>query len=431
MSIEEFVNQFDDVIPHKFHIQIGGSRANDIKTDKSKASKDNYKGKLYPYYKKGLTGTEVDYIPIEEIDVPIRLEIQCNYPHRLKWEGSSKTTNKERVEFEVRLLKENEDRQFGYVSLDLTPSGDLSHKFCSFYNEDGTREIMQFISYHFNEDTKEVTANEHLHFVFNNLETGMEEQVEFHKTNGKLQGITIHKSELRNHMYDSIIWSKDNVDEKEYMFSRCFSEKLLEGINPSCDETNWIINEDFIKRRNRIKELRNLMRYEKDERMKYCFNFEGFKHELRELLNPKNNIFGRFVGNYVGSTIIKKDGRLLLIVETIKEKLHYFTQVDITNTNAFDVDMYKIRYDNTLYRNAIINASKMPMFRIKIENGEEVLVPFGEIPTEEEIQSFQEFKSYCIESFPSIENKKLATLSLKQNKNVEPNDGPNLRKKKK
>lgn len=431
MSIEEFVRQFEDVIPYKFTIKIGGARASEIKTDKSKATSKNFKGKLYPYYKGELTGTKTDYIPLEEINVPIGVSIECNYPHRLKWEKSSKTTNKEKTDFQVRLLKENEDRQFGYVSLDLTPAGDLENKFCSYCNEDGTREVSQFIFYCFNEETKEITANEHLSYIFYNLETGMEEQVVFYKTNGKLQGITTHKSKLRNHQFDSIIWSEENVDEKECMFSRCFSEKLLEGINPNCDNTNSIINKDFVYRRNRIKRLHKLMKYENNEKTKHSFNFRGFKQELKELLNPQNDIFSVFVGNYIGNTIIKQDGKLLLIVETIKDNLYYFTKVDITNTYAFNVDMYMDRYDSTLYYNAIRNASKMPMFRIKIENGEEILIPFGEAPTEEEVQSFQEFKSYCIESFVSIENKKLSTLSLKQNKNLEPNEGPILRKKKK
>lgn len=365
------------------------------------------------------------------MNVPIGVSIECNYPHRLKWEKSSKTTNKEKTDFQVRLLKENEDRQFGYVSLDLTPAGDLENKFCSYYNEDGTRTITQFIFYYFNEETKEITAKETLSYIFYNIETGMEEQVKFYKVNGRLQGITTHKSKLRDHQFDSIIWSEENVSEKECMFSRCFSEKLLEGVNPNCDVTNHIINQDFIYRRNRIKELHRLMKYETDETMKHSFNFRWFKQELKELLNPQNDTFRGFVGSYIGNTIIKKDGKLLLIVETIKENLHYFTQVDITNTDAFDVDIYRERYDSTLYYDAIRNASKMPMFRIKIENGEEILVPFGEAPTEEEVQSFQEFKSYCIESFASIENKKLSTLSLKQNKNIEPNEGPTLRKKKK
>lgn len=431
MKIEEFVQQFDDIIPYKFDIKLGNSSINEVKKDKSKASSKNFKGKMYPYYKKEITGTAMDYIPMEEVNVPIKLSIQCDYPHRLKWEKFSKTTSKEFTELSVRLLKENEDRQIGYVSLQLNQSGDLKHKFCSYCNENRTREIMQSVFYHFNENTKSVSTSETLHYIFYNLETGMEEQVEFHKWNGVLQGVTIHNEKLKNPIHNSIVWSQGNVDEKEFMFSRCFSERLLIGKKPDCDVMNSIINEDFIYRRNRIKELHSLMKYEKDEKINYGFNFKSFKQELRELLNSKNDIFGTFVGDYIGNTIIKKDGKLLLVVETVKDNLYYFTPIDITNTNAFDVDIYGIRCSDTLYYNAIRNSAKIPMFRIKIENGEEILIPFRETLTEEEIQSFRNFKSYCLESFIEIENKRLSTLSLKQNKNIEPNEGPTLRKKKK
>lgn len=430
MSIEEFVHQFEDVIPYRFSLKVGGNRIEDIKIDKTKISSKNHKGKLYPFYKKEVVGTTKDYIPFEEVNVPISFQIQCDYPHRLKWEKFSKTTNKERTEIEVRLLHEMENRQFGYVSLDLNSAGDMTEKFCSYYNADGTHEIMQYIFYYFNEETKEINTKESLSYILKNFETGMEERVNFSKTNGKLVGITISKNKQKNPVYESIVWSKDNLNEKEFMFSRCFSEKLLMGISPTCDITNSIINQDFIYRRNRIKIVHRLLRYEKDEKNKSAFNFRMLKQELKELLDPKNNVFGGFVGDYIGNTIIKKDGKLLLIVETVKDTLHYFTQIDITNTNAFDVDFYQDRYDSTLYYNAIRSASKMPMFRIKIENEDDVLVPFGENVTKEELQSYNDFKSYCLESFATIQSKKLSTLSLKSLNEKKEQNALSLKRKK-
>lgn len=429
MSIEEFVSKFTDVIPYKFSIKIGGNRAGDIRIDKTKVSNKNYKGRIYPFYKKSIEGTTTNYIPMEEINVPVEISIQCDYPHRLKWEKISKTTNKEKVKFEVKLLKEKEDKQFGYLSLNLTPAGDLEQKFCCYYNEDGTHKIIQSVFYNFNQETKEVSTKENLSYIDYNLETGLEEKVEFQKMNGILHGVTMYKRKLKNPMYESIVFSQENIDEKEYMFSRCFSEKLLEYKNISCDIPNLIINEDFIHRRRRIKDLHDTINLEKEEENKYFLNYKVFKEELRELLNPKNDIFGGFVGNYVGNTILKKEGKILLIVETLKDNLHYFTQIDITNTDAFDIEFGLERFDGTLYYNAIRNASKMPMFRIKIENGEDVLIPFGETATKEEIQNYNEFKNYCVENFRTIQEKKLATLSFKS-REIEQQGGPNLKRKK-
>lgn len=76
---------------------------------------------------------------------------------------------------------------------------------------------------------------------------------------------------------------------------------------------------------------------------------------------------------------------------------HYFTSVDITNTDAFDVDLYSNRYDGTLYYQAIANSNKTPMFRTKIEN---------------ELKSFELFRLYCGDDFGTIERKQMATLSL-------------------
>ena len=46
------------------------------------------------------------------------------------------------------------------------------------------------------------------------------------------------------------------------------------------------------------------------------------------------------------------------------------------------------------------------------ENGKEILVPLGECITEDEIRSFELFKSYCDDDFVIIESKKMATLTL-------------------
>ena len=75
------------------------------------------------------------------------------------------------------------------------------------------------------------------------------------------------------------------------------------------------------------------------------------------------------------------------------------------------------------------NSDKTPIFRTKMENGEEILVPLGEHITDEESRYFEMFKSYCVESFGTIERKRMATLSLDKYSNGE--QGHELIKKKK
>lgn len=55
-----------------------------------------------------------------------------------------------------------------------------------------------------------------------------------------------------------------------------------------------------------------------------------------------------------------------------------------------------------------------------------MLVPLGNHITNEELKSFEIFKSYCVESFDTIESKKMATLPLAKSSH---DDGPKLVKK--
>ena len=142
MDIEEFVNSFNDIIPYSFEIKIGGRRASHIKNDKNFISEDNRKGRVYFYYSKHLLGEKVEYMPIQEMNLPIELVVECSYPHNLLWEKRSDMTNKLWTTFEVRLLND-ENKQFGFISIDLNASGDIKYKFCSYYNDDATHEIIQ------------------------------------------------------------------------------------------------------------------------------------------------------------------------------------------------------------------------------------------------------------------------------------------------
>lgn len=408
MNIEEFLNNFNDIIFYKFTLKIGGSRANSIITNNELISSKNRKGKLYPFYKKNLSGTTTDYVLIQELDIPIELTIECSHSHILKWEKEPKSTNKTITNFQVRLLNEDKSRQIGYLSLDLTPAGDIEHKYCSFYNDEGTHMITQSIFYDYDDETKKVIPRENLSFTLYDLENRIEEKLTFHKEDGNLKCVTINKQGLKNHAYDSIVWSEDEVKEKNEFFSRFCNGSKLEHATPlACDMTNYIINNDFTYKLERLKELQTILSYGN----KILNSCDKIIEEIEYLNNPKNDCFSGFYGEYIGNTIIKLDSKLTLIVETLEDEYHYFTSVDITGTDAFDIDFYHERVNGKTYYQAIENSNKIPMFRTKIVNGEEVLVPLGEHITDDEIRNFEQFKSYYTESFSTIESKKMATLS--------------------
>ena len=412
MNIEEFLKAFNDIISYKFQLKIGGKKSESVISNKEFVSSKNRKGKAMPFYRRGLLGTTTDYTPIDELDIPIELTIQCSYPHTLKWEKESKSTNKKATYFQVRILNEEGNKQLGYLSIDLTPAGDIDHKFCSYYNENGTREIMQSIAYNYDEQTKKVIPIECLSFIFYNLEMGLEEKISFYKVDGILKCVTINKEGLRNHALDSIFWSNDEVKTKTEFFSRFCNNAKVEHATPLvCDMTNYIINKDFTSKLERMKEPQRTLSHEDDSRFNY-YDYDKIRDEIEYLSDTKNDIFSGFYGEYIGNTIIKSGSSLTLIVETLNDGYHYFTSVDITNTDAFDIDFYHERVGGNLYYQAIANSDKTPMFRTKIENGKEILVPLGECITEDEIRSFELFKSYCDDDFVIIESKKMATLTL-------------------
>ncbi len=383
MNLEEFLNGFKDVIPFGFNLKIGGPKACAIKTNKELISSRNRKGKCFTYYKDNV-GQSVSYRPIDEVVLPIELTIQCQHPHAVLEENLPKTINKIPQQILVRVLSEDRSRQIGCLILDLTAAGDISRKFQSFYNEDGTRHITQRINYKYDDHSKKVVPLESVSYSFSDLETGIEEKVEFYKEDGVLKGLTISKQKLKNPGFESIIFSEEQVDEKCELFARYCNNATVEErhITPLvCDMTNYIINKDF-----------------------------GGKHWVR--FDHETGKPTEFYGEYIGNTIIKSGSQTTLIIETLKDEYHYFTSVDITGTHAFDVDFYHYRYDSSLYENALRKADKTPMFRVKIVDGEEVLVPLGEQITDAEIKNFEMFKSYCTESFGTIENKKMAAVSL-------------------
>lgn len=412
MNLEEFLNNFKGIIPYNFKVKIGGARSNSIICNKDLISESNRKGRIYPFYKKILFDTKTDYIPLDEMNVPIELIVECQHPHILKWEEKPESTKKERFQFQVRILDEDTNRQLGYISLNLTPAGDIVDKFCSFYSEDGTHEIMQSINYKYDSKTKKVTPTENLSFIFYNLDSTLEEKVSFYKENSIVKGLTINKQALKNHAFDSIVWSSAKVEEKCEFYSRYRNNEKVEHLNClASDMTNYLINKDFTSKLERLEDLQRTLSYEGDPLFNF-YNYDKIREEIEFLKDPKNDIFSSFYGDYIGNTIIKIDSKMILFIETLKDDYHYFTSVDITDTDAFDVDFYHDRKDGTSYYQAIESSDKRPKFRLKIENGSEVLIPLGENISDEERKNFELLNSYCDENIESIEAKKLATFSI-------------------
>ena len=425
MSIEEFLKQFKDVIPWEFELKVGGSRSNVIVNDKEFISYDNWKGKVCPFYNKSLLEPTKKYVPLEELDLQIKVIIKCPYPYVLYWYDKSESTKRKNTDFRAKITSEDGTKDLGYLSLDLTPAGDIKTKYCVFYNEDKTHEVTHQVLSKFNLKTKKTTSSEFLRFVYHNLEDGLEERLVLKKETGVLRTVTYIKRDLAIAERTCSIDSIKVIDNAQEFYSRYCADGPIEEIKYFVgDSTNYIIDKDFTDRLADIMILRSKLEREGDTRSPYRhYDYDEIRKEIAYLEDPKNYFFTGFRGEYIGNTVVKVDSKVMVIFETLEDDYHYFTGVDITGTHAFAVDYEYDRYDKDSYLQAVKNANKEPMFRVKIIDGEEVLFPLGEEITDEEKSKFETFKSYCEESLGVITKKKLATMqaikSSKDEKNPE------------
>lgn len=412
MSIEEFLKNFNDIIPFTFQLKIGGESSNMIVTDKEFISRKNRKGRKCPSDCNNIFKVTTGYVSLDKMEIPVDLRVNCLHRNFFKWEEKPRVIGDENVNFEVRILSEDKTKQLGYLSLDLTPAGDISHKFCSYYNEDGTHKITQSVAYSFDEKTKKTIPMEALSFTSKNPETGLEEIVSFNKENGSLKCVTVTKQNPGEYSFGRIT-GPDDVSKKEEFFSKYSNDTLVTHASPLvCDSMNYIINKDFTYNSERLNELKLLLAFRDDSTSKPQY-YENIRKEIMDLENPENDPFKGFHGEYIGNTIVKIGSKLILYVETLSGDYHYFTCIDITGTDAFDLDLSDDREDGTKYYQVIEEADKMPSFRTKIIDGEEQLVPLYNISTTaSEENDYNIYKLYCKESFGAIERKGLSTLSL-------------------
>ena len=274
----------------------------------------------------------------------------------------------------VRILNEDASKQIGCLGLDLTRAGDICCKSCLFSNEEGTHQITQSVFYNYDDKTKKVSTKEQLRFIAESSEENLAEIVTFYKENGALRCVNYSKQPAVMNEFVGLIFT-DGICKMDYVqeyFSRYYNnEPIRAWYHTVGDTTNLAISSDH-----------------------------------------RNCIFDGFVGEYIGNTVIKKDSKETVVIETMKDGYHYFTGIDITGTDAFNYSIINQTHDSPLYLDAIKNSPKIPMFRTKITNDGETLIPFGDTITEDELKSYEWFKSYCIEDFATIEKGKMSSLTL-------------------
>lgn len=422
MDIKCFLEQFSDVIPFTFKLTLAPNSGVTIERNKDFVCYENHKGRALVTTKNGILDVTKDYEPLEKVDLPVLVEIDFPNPFVVQWEKTQATTKKKSISFIARVLTPVTHQQLGFMSLDLTPAGDIRDKYCSYYSNDGLRHITQSVRYEFESKTQTIKRYERLSYTAANLSHATEETVTFYKDDGVLTGLTINKQALKNHAFDSVVWSEDNVKEQNQLFARFSSKKEVEDATVSnCDMVNYLINRDFTARKKRIGHLERLLA-NKNPNTVNLLEYDRIETELRYWQDPENDTFRGFYGTYVGNTIIKNGDSEGLFIETERDGCRYFTFVNITDTKAFKVDIYHDRIDGQAYYDAIMNASKTPAFRLQLVNGSYTLVPMGDHLTEDETYFYGLFNSITVNNdLGALEDEGYGTLTLGKKPN--PGDG--------
>lgn len=401
MDVKSYIEMFDDVIPFTFKLTLKPRGV--IEKNKAYVSSKNFKGKAFVTSHSTILGEKKEYTPIDNIKVPIEIEIDYPFSHQTVWESKQDTTNKGSRSFVVRILSCDNQRQLGFMSLDITPAGDVKRKYCSYYNQEGTHQIVQAVTYEYNEEEKKLERFEETSYVLRDFTSLEEQSVVIYKTKGTIMGLSVDVQPLRNHAFDSIVWSEDNFKRQEKLFTRYSSpEEVADSNFLSCNMVNYLVNKDFTERKNRIKHIESILANKSPESLSIdYYGFDLMRREL-ETLKRSEDVFAGFLGTYTGNTVIRINGNEYLFVETESEGCRYFTFVDITNTNAFDIDFYHDRQNGSSYYDAVISSSKAPAFKMANINGNYTLVPIGDALTEDEIKYYNLFTSICNENLENL-----------------------------
>lgn len=364
MNIEEYIKMFKDVIRFNFKLNIGGKRSSRIVINKDFISSENRKGRALSLSINALYGT-TELVPLDQTNVRLDLDIICEKDVKLDFNSKPTKLDGTKDNYIVSLL-DDKDNLTGYLELYLTPAGDIEEKEVWYYNEDRTHVIKQNIYYEYDKDTKKIIPHETLSFINKNYETDKETVLTFNKCNGIIKGISV--KERKNIDYDDrVLYPIEEVKDSSYLYSRYRNGEYTPSLYESytSEIANEIISIDFI--------------------------------------NKENNLFSKFIGDYVGNTVIKNGDNVTLYVETIDSGFHYFSKVILNDLSAFNYDIIGQQHINPLnYYLDLEKTSKKPTFKVVIVDGREELVPLNDSITNEELKEFQKYKAHFILSIDEL-----------------------------
>lgn len=457
-----FFDEFNHIVPYTIRVNVGGNRQ--YKTDTSNKTNKNHKGKMVAVYKRVETAEELEkygmgefttYVPAEQISMPIDIQVVSDETLTPKFEKTSKYTNRESTKHEIRIFNKN-GAQVGYVSLSLTPSGDISNKTCFYENPERTETIMHTI-YNEMQDGKMIKDD---NFEFKkDSETGTK-KVRISQRNGKVVGSSIMEQDIETRedvLCQSItqLGKDENTPKLRTYVASCVMDETerkkrggiliswecrtlerdlyqyqatMEKFNQTAEWIKQQTGEEItIERVLENDKLSYNERRTNGIRYPKLFSDRHYAYQARYLADSNNDFLHDFKGEYIGNILRLTDKGYEACIVTKHQKDHkdykLYTLVDLTGTSITqgtgEEEYMDIVGRDPKYFQRLREADKTPTFVTQVnQNGSEELVLYNGKAISEECPEYEEFVTKFIAPFSEIEPIQIGKILNRQNQEM-------------
>ena len=427
-----FFDEFNGIA--KYYVNVAVGKNEQSRTFSNNINSSNYKGKAILRSKKSETLKEVEqygfgehmqYVPIDQISMPIDIQITGNEKLKHVFFKTSNHTNKEITDHDISIYDANNSR-IGFVSFAITPSGDIYHKTSFYSNPDDTKQLIHI----FNADFKngKIIKDDAFEFI-KNSQAGTK-KIKVSQINRIVVGCSVLEQDLESSKKYVASCVSDEIDR-----SKCCERLIpLECYTLENDLLNYqnSLNE-FQMYAKKFKERTGLdLSIEKAaeiwklpylEREKQGFLSTGFVAEyyleLAAYLSDKNNdLLSGFKGNYIGNILRLTDDGYEACIVTKKQKdnqdYRIYTLIDLTGTSIVSGTSIDDNRDSN-YLERLKEASKIPAFVTKVgkDGKEELVLYYGEVVTDA-CPEYNKFVENFISPFSEIKPIKISQFFDKQ-----------------
>lgn len=384
-----FFDEFNGIVPYFVKVNVGKNRQ--FKTDPNKKGYSNHKGKLV--YNKAKTleelekyglGEYIEYLPAEQVSLPIDIQVTSPENISTKVEETSKFTNRNITSHNIRIYDANKN-QVGYTSIDITPAGDITHKYSSYESHDRRKALTHVINRNYSDG--KLNAGEH--FTFEEYDEQGSKAIDIVQRDGKVIGMAVTEKELEIEEDMKFPEIRESINYINF--------RRIKSYVASCvtDET------DMNKRGGTYMPWK-------------CSTLESDLNHLGLLRNFK----GQYIGNIL--KLVDNGYEACIVTKHQKDGQDYrlYTLIDLTGTETTQgtgLDSYDIGRDKTYFKK-LQDADKTPTFVTRIgRNGKEELVLYGGKAISGECPDYEAFVADFITPFSEIQPVQISKFLNKQN----------------